>query len=96
MSTVTVQAVDIGGISQTTGGDTFIMRLEQHCTVTNSRLCVEDAASDNVPGLPTFTVMTDNGDGTYQADYTMTGAGTITVSVELMSGNGDWLEYYNV
>ena len=42
--------------------------------------------------------MTDNGDGTYQADYSFTGGvGTsLTVSAELVApDNGMWIEYYN-
>lgn len=93
--TVTVQAVDVSGNDQTSGGDIFILKLEQDCTVTNSHLCAESVSSDNIPGLPTFTVMTYIGSGQYQADYTITSHGTITVSVELVSGNGNYVEYYN-
>ena len=93
---VTVQAKDDSGVLQNTGGDTFILRLEQHCTVTNSYLCVLSPSHDNIPGLPTFTTMTDVGDGTYYADFTISQAGTVAVSVEHVSGsNGDWVEYYN-
>ena len=39
--------------------------------------------------------MTDNGDGTYTADYSVSQAGTVTVSSELLTGNGVQGWYYN-
>ena len=65
--TVVVQAVDTDGNRQTSGGDTFMLRVEQKCNVdiTNSYLCILDPGHSNVAGLPIFTEMTDNGDGTY-------------------------------
>ena len=65
--TVVVQAIDTAGNYQTTGGDTFMLRVEQKCNVdiTNSYLCILDPGYSNVAGLPLFTEMTDNGDGTY-------------------------------
>lgn len=39
--------------------------------------------------------MTDNGDGTYYADYNIPQNGKITVSVVLMRQGGLWAEYFN-
>ena len=65
--TVILQAVDTDGNYQTTGGDTFMLKVEQMCNVadSNTYFCVEDASSSNVADLPFFIEMTDNGDGTY-------------------------------
>ena len=65
--TVVVQAVDTDGNRQTSGGDTFMLRVEQKCNVdiTNTYFCIEDPDQSNVAGLPLFIEMTDNGDGTY-------------------------------
>ena len=75
------------------------MRVEQQCNVAGygNLFCEEDAGHSNLAGLPLFTLMTDNGDGTYQADYSFTGGvGTsLTVSAELVTDNGMWIEYYN-
>ena len=42
--------------------------------------------------------MTDNGDGTYSADFLLSQTGSVTVSVELMSesvSGGAYVEYFN-
>ena len=48
-------------------------------------------------GLPIFKKMTDNGDGTYSADYMLSQTGSVTVSVELLSegGGGAYVEYFD-
>lgn len=96
--TAIVQAVDVTGVAQTSGGDTFYLKVEQKCNVagSGSLLCVEDIGHSNVAGLPLFILMTDNSDGTYQADYSFTGgvSTSLTVSAELVTGTGMWVEYY--
>ncbi len=39
--------------------------------------------------------MTDNGDGTFSSDYTVSVAGAVTVSVELLKAGGIYAEYFN-
>ena len=46
-------------------------------------------------GLPILKQMTDNGDGTYTADYTVPSGGTFFVSVELFQTGGLNAEYFN-
>ena len=46
-------------------------------------------------GLPILKQMTDNGDGTYTADYTVPSGGTFFVSVELFQAGGLNAEYFN-
>lgn len=77
-----------------------MLRVEDQCNVVSGETmtCIEDAASDNVAGLPIFTEMTDNNDGTYTANYSLgsVAAGTnVGISVELVADNGVWVEYYN-
>ena len=67
--TVKVQAKDVNNMSQTTGGDIFQLRVENLCTVSTHYTCDLVAPSQNLSGLPIIKTMTDNGDGTYTADY---------------------------
>ena len=46
-------------------------------------------------GLPIRKKMTDNGDGTYTADYTVPSGGTFTVSVDLTLTGGLKAEYFS-
>ena len=93
-STVTVQAVDENGDLQTAGGDLILLRVEQLCTLDANDDCILSANQDSVPGLPIEEWMTDNGDGTYQADVTMSGQGSVTVSA-LIYSSGLVAEYFN-
>jgi hypothetical protein len=69
--TVKVQAKDVNNVSQTTGGDIFQLRVEDLCVVSTHYGCDAVLPSQNLPGLPIIKKMTDNGDGTYSADYTV-------------------------
>ena len=91
-----MQAVDINGDPQTTGGDTLDLYIEQKCTYYGCS-CVEDADSDSVPGLPMLIRMTDNGDGTYEAPYMISGgSGTISASILIAQpDNGICGEYWD-
>lgn len=95
-NTVTLQAVGTDGVYKTTGGDYFTITIEQLCNPSTIFDCNLDAAQDSVAGLPISMVMTDNGDGTYAASYTISASsGTISVGVILMSGPGIQADYYN-
>ena len=63
------QAFDVNGFAQITGGDEFVLNVENVCTVVNTYLCELSASSDNLSGLPIIKKMADNGDGTYTSDY---------------------------
>ena len=93
--TVKVQAKDINNVSQTTGGDIFKLRVEHECTVSSYYDCLPVAPYQNLSGLPIVKNMIDNGDGTYNADFSVSSTGSVTVSVELLRVGG-LLEYdYN-
>ena len=95
-NTVTVQAIDSNGDSRTSGGDTVVLLVEQLCTLDASYACVLSAEQDNVDGLPLSLDMTDNGDGTYQADVTVGGVGTVTMSATIFMPQiyGEYYENY--
>jgi hypothetical protein len=61
--------------------------------VTRIHGCDLSPSSDNLAGLPIVTEMTDNGDGTYTADYIVSADGSVTVSVELVE-TGILVEYF--
>lgn len=96
-NTVHVQAVDVNGNLQTTGGDTFKLIVEEQCSwVGQGQSCTPDPFAVVIPELPIEVIMTDNGDGTYEADYMVTGvAGLVSVSVDLVMKNSLYVEYYN-
>ena len=61
-------------------------------------MCELSASSQNLSGLPIIKKMSDNGDGTYSANYLLTQTGSVTVSVELMSkssSGGAYVEYFD-
>lgn len=94
-STVSVQAYGTDGIARTTGGETFYLKIEQLCTVSGSTCCTLSAFQDSVPGLPIEVTMQDNGDGTYEHTYLITGGGgTITLSISVLTEGGAYAEYY--
>ena len=68
--TVKVQAKDINNVSKTVGGDIFILRVENNCAVSTSYSC-NPVSSVQISGLPIIKHMTDNSDGTYTTDYTV-------------------------
>lgn len=94
-NSVHVQAVDEQGNDRTTGGDFFFLHIEQLCYVTDNYRCDLSLLQDNVATLPIIKQMTDNGDGTYYADYLVPEAGTMTVSVVLLRQGGLYAEYFN-
>ena len=80
-------------MSKTAGGDVFILRVENECTVSALYSCDPPVPSVQISGLPIIKQMTDKGDGTYTADYTVSSSGTVTVSAELLKAGGAH-EYY--
>ena len=75
-----------------------MLLVQQVCTQVTTYFCELSDQSDNVPNLPIMVLMTDNGDGTYTADYAVTGgSGTVSISVELIyvtSGNSLIARYF--
>ena len=69
--TVKVQAKNVNNVSQTTGGDVFQLRVENLCTVSTHYTCDPVAPYQNLSGLPIIKTMTDNGGGTYTANYSV-------------------------
>ena len=91
--TIRVQAVQTNGVAKTSGGDRFVLRIEQRCTL--SDICCRINGSDNVPGLPFEVVMNDNGNGTYEYTYTIRGGGgSATVSVFTPISGGSFAQYW--
>lgn len=81
-NTVTVQAVDTSGFNQITGGESFVLRVENDCTLNDGWFkCVETADSSQIYGLPIEQEMKDEGDGTYTTTYIVMQGGAITLSV---------------
>lgn len=61
-----------------------MLRIENLCTLSNLSIdCVETADSAGIPELPMVIPMTDNADGTYYAEYTLSSGGDINLSVTL-------------
>ena len=79
---VTVQAEDENGNWQSSGGDSFTLIVEQLCLWDETN-CNLESTQDSVAGLPISVPMTDVGDGTYTANYSVIAPGTVTVSVDL-------------
>jgi hypothetical protein len=62
--------------------------------VTDHYAC-ESSTKKKIPGLPIIKIMTDNSNGSYKADYTVSEAGSVSVSVELLKPGGVQAWYYN-
>ena len=91
-TSVTVQAYDVYGSKQIFGRDSLILRIENLCSISSATaLCHEDSNSAGIPGLPLVISMTDNDDGTYFAEYTVSGGGgDISLSVTLQGLKAQW------
>ena len=72
------------------------MRVEDLCTPVDAYTCTLDPANDAVSGLPMNIAMTYSSNGTYEADYTISGdSGTVSVSVIMAQNVGIWAQYWN-
>ena len=94
--TITVQAYGTDGLAKTLGGDIFNLKIEQKCSISPAnKYCILDPAHDNVPGLPIDVRMQDNGNGTYEQTFMISGGGgTVTVSVSVLEVGGVFAEYF--
>lgn len=94
-ASVTITAYEENGDPKTSGGDLFFLHVEDLCYVTDNYRCDLSYENDKLPEVPIFTPFTDNGDGTYESEYVIQTAGTITVSAVLARQGGLYAEYFN-
>jgi hypothetical protein len=65
------------------------------CHVTDNYRCDELRDHSEYTELPIYREMTDNGDGTYFAEYVINRDGDVTVFVVLARKGGLYAEYFN-
>lgn len=92
--TVEVYAKDYSGNSRTTGGDLFYIQITNHCTKTSEFECTAVAGRTTTIHNDIFTLMTDNGDGTYTYSYSVEGDGMVSVAVILFNQNNVRVDWY--
>ena len=78
---VTVQARDSNGDPINIGGDSFYLDVRNLCNWESLSECTPAGGQPEVVSGVSRTLMTDNGDGTYSGQYSVTEVGQITVSV---------------
>ena len=72
VATVQVAAyTETEGLLKTTGGDFYFLHVYDLCYVTDNYQCVLSQSNYALEEVPIYTLMTDNNDGTYFANYTI-------------------------
>ena len=93
---VNCQARHSNGTDKTTGGDIFVVKITNECEKNAEEFecfAVDNQTTGLSPEL--YAQMTDNGDGTYQYNYTSNANGNITVSVFILDQPGIYMQFYN-
>ncbi|CAI2383457.1 unnamed protein product [Moneuplotes crassus] len=91
---VTVQAKDSSGTNLTTGGDYFLFNVFNQCQIITFGQCEMNADASDMQLSPNSLWMTDNGDGTYSAQYTASLSGNATVLIYLLQSEAAHAEIY--
>lgn len=90
-----VQAYSEEGQIKTTGGDYYFLHVDDLCYVTDNYQCVLSQNNYALEEVPIYTQMTDNGDGTYFANYTIARESQVTVGIIIARQGGLYAEYFN-
>ena len=94
--TITVTAYEQNGARKYYGGDSFKLRIENTCSISSTNVrCIPSSSHSNIPGLPYEVIMSNRGDGTYYTSVSLAGAGSVTVSVSVLTNGGIYTEYFH-
>ena len=94
-ASVLVQAYDETGTASTTGGFIYYIHVYDRCALNLNFFCEETALSSHILDPPIMKMMTDNGDGTYSATYSVNVNGLASVDVLILNQGGFYAEYFN-
>ena len=93
--TITVTAKDSSGTNIGTGGDLFYVQITNEWTKTSDFAWTVVTGADNTLSSSIFALMTDNYDGTYTYQYTLTNEGKVSIAVILFNRFKILSEFYN-
>ena len=86
--TITVTAKDSSGNNKGTGGRIFLIQISNKWTMVDAYNWNVDSGAKQTISHLIYEKMTDNGDGTYSYNYSVSFDGAITILVKLVTGNG--------